>query len=141
VGRVLTPRRGAAGRVAIGVRIAAGAAFFAIGIDKFTSHASEAVDFRHYGIPWASLAVYVSGVVEVIGGVLLVVGMFTRPAACLLAVNLLVAISTAGVMEGGAFNLGVGPALLAAMVFLLWTGGGAYSVDGHLAAPRPVATA
>lgn len=64
-----------------------------------------------------------------VGGTLLVIGLLTRLAAALLAVNLVVAIATAGVMEGGAFHLGVGPSLLVAMLFLLWAGGGARSLD------------
>jgi putative oxidoreductase len=138
--RLLAPHHGAVGGVATGVRIAAGLAFFAIGIGKFAGHAGEVTDFQRYGIPWASLAVYVSGIMEVMGGFLLVVGLFTRVAAFVLSVNLVIAVSTAGVVDGGVFHLGVGPALLVAMVFLLWAGGGAYSLDARLAdASRPVA--
>ncbi len=134
LGRILTPRRGAVAGAATVVRVLAGVVFFVIGLGKFTGHAGEVADFEHYGIPWASLAVYLSGVVEVIGGALLVAGLFVRLAALLLAVNLVVAISTAGVRDGGAFHLGVGPALLAAMLFLLWAGAGARSVDARLVA-------
>ena len=134
LGRALAPRGGAVGVAAASVRVVAGAAFVVIGSGKFVDHLQEAVDFRGYGIPLPDLAVWVSGTVEVLGGALLVLGLATRFAAAALTVNLAVAISTAGLMEGGAFHLGVGPALLLAMAFLLWAGGGAWSLDGRLAA-------
>jgi putative oxidoreductase len=93
----------------------------------------EAADYEKYGVPLPDIAVWVSGTVEVVGGALLVMGLLTRLAAALLAMNLVVAISTAGVMEGGTFHLGVGPALLVAMLFVVWAGGGAFSLDGRWA--------
>jgi len=108
-----------------------------IGIGKFADHMQEAIDFEHYGVPLPDLAVWVSGVIEVGGGALLVVGLATRLAAALVAGNLVVAIATAGVMEGGTFHLGVGPALLAAMLFLVWAGGGRWSLDARLTGPAP----
>ena len=83
------------------------------------------------------LAVWVSGTIEVVGGVLLVAGLLTRLAAAALAVNLVVAISTAGVMEGGSFHLGVGPTLLVAMLFLLWAGGGMFSLYRQVGGAEP----
>lgn len=132
--RVLAPRDGAAATVAAVVRVVAGVALVLIGAGKFADHMKEAVDFEHYGVPLPDLAVWVSGTIEVVGGALLVLGLLTRLAAALVAVNLVVALATAGVMEGGTFHLGVGPALLLAMVFLLWAGGGSWSLDGRLAA-------
>ena len=130
--RVLAPRDGAAAWVAAVVRVVAGVGFILIGIGKFADHMQEAVDFDKYGVPLPDIAVWVSGTIEVVGGALLVVGLLTRLAAALLAVNLVVAISTAGVMEGGTFHLGVAPVLLLAMVFLVWAGGGLYSLDGRV---------
>ena len=135
VHRVLAPRDGAAGWFACAVRVVAGIAFVPIGIAKFTEHMKEAADFESYGVPLPDIAVWVSGTIEVVGGVLLVMGLLTRLAAAALAVNLVVAISTAGVMEGGTFHLGVGPTLLVAMLFLLWAGGGVWSVDGRWVSP------
>jgi putative oxidoreductase len=129
VQKALAPRDGAASWFAAVVRVVAGAAFILFGIGKFADHMKEAVDFDKYGVPLPDIAVWVSGTIEVVGGALLVIGLLTRLAAALLAANLVVAISTAGVMEGGTFHLGVGPALLVAMLFLLWAGGGKYSLD------------
>jgi putative oxidoreductase len=133
VARVLAPRGGAAAVVAAAVRVVAGVALALIGVGKFVDHMTEAADFERYGVPLPDIAVWVSGTIEVVGGTLLVVGLLTRLAAALLAVNLVVALATAGVMEGGTFHLGVGPTLLVAMLFLLWAGGGVWSIDGRLA--------
>ena len=47
----------------------------------------------------------------------------------LLALNVIETIAIAGRMEGGSFNLGVAPALLAVMLLLLWVGSGRPAVD------------
>jgi putative oxidoreductase len=130
--KAVAPRDGAAAWFAAVVRVVAGVAFVLFGIGKFADHMKEAADFDNYGVPLPDIAVWVSGTIEVVGGALLVVGLLTRLAAAALAVNLVVAISTAGVMEGGSFHLGVGPTLLVAMLFLLWAGGGVWSLDGKL---------
>ena len=58
------------------------------------------------------------------------VGLLTRPAAAVLAVNLVGAIATAGRVDGGSFHLGVGPTLLVAMLFLVWAGPGVLASTG-----------
>ena len=60
---------------------------------------------------------------------LLVVGLLTRPAAAVLAANLVGAIATAGRVDGGTFHLGVGPAMLVVMLFLVWAGAGRLALD------------
>jgi uncharacterized membrane protein YphA (DoxX/SURF4 family) len=67
-------------------------------------------------------------VVELVGGILLISGLFTRPAAALLAANLVGAVATAGRVDGGLLNLGVAPTLLVGMMVLLVTGPGPLSV-------------
>jgi putative oxidoreductase len=132
--------QGAAAYVTTAVRVVAGAVFVSVSTGKFVDHMKEAMDFESYGVPIPDTAVYVVGVLELVGGLLLVVGLFTRVAALLLAANMIGAIATAGVMEGGSFHLGVAPALLVAMLFLLWAGPGALALDNKLAGgggPRP----
>ncbi len=124
--------RGAPAYVTTAIRIVTGALFVSFSTGKFVDHMQEATDFKSYGVPVADVAVYVVGVLELVCGLLLVVGLFTRLAALLLAANMVGAISTAGVMEGGTFHLGVGPAMLVAMVFLLWSGSGVLAVDNRL---------
>ncbi len=108
---------------------------------KFVDHMNEAMDFKHYGVPLAEVTVYLVGVVELLGGLLLVVGLFTRLAALLLAANMVGAIATAGRVDGGSFHLGVAPTLLVAMLFLLWAGSGALALDGKLAGNNGAAPA
>ncbi|MEX1009057.1 MAG: DoxX family protein [Acidimicrobiia bacterium] len=124
--------RGAAAYLTTAVRVVTGAFFVAVSTGKFVDHMQEAIDFERYGVPVPDTAVYVVGTVELVGGLLLVVGLFTRVAALFLAADMVGAIATAGVMEGGSFNLGVAPALLVAMLFLLWAGPGVLALDAKL---------
>jgi putative oxidoreductase len=115
------------------VRIVTGVLFVTFSLGKFVDHAQESADFDHYGIPAPEFATYLVGTLELLGGILLVVGLCTRPAALLLALNLVGAIATAGRVDGGTFHLGVGPAMLVAMLFLVWAGSGRLALDRRLA--------
>jgi putative oxidoreductase len=123
---------GAPAYVTTAIRIVTGALFISFSTGKFVDHMKEATDFESYGVPVPDVAVYVVGVLELVCGLLLVVGLFTRLGALLLAANMVGAISTAGVMEGGSFHLGVAPAMLVAMLFLLWAGSGVLALDQRL---------
>jgi putative oxidoreductase len=114
------------------LRIVAGAFFVSVSTGKFADHAQEAMDFDRYGVPVPDVAVYAVGVIELVGGLLLVVGLLTRPAAGLLALTMIGAISTAGRVDGGSFHLGVAPTVLVVMLVLLWTGAGRPSLDHRL---------
>jgi putative oxidoreductase len=118
------------------VRIVGGVLFVTFSLGKFTDHAHEAVDFGRYGIPAPSMAAYLVGTLELVCGFLLIVGLFTRPAALLLATNMLGAIATAGRVDGGSFHLGVAPTMLAVMLFLAWAGCGRWGLDAQLLATR-----
>src|SRR5262249_7177506 len=95
--------RGAPAYVTAAIRVVTGAVFVSVSTGKFLDHMQEAIDFKSYGVPVPNAAVYVVGVVELVGGMLLVLGLFTRVAALFLACDMVGAISTAGVMEGGSF--------------------------------------
>lgn len=72
-------------------RIALGLIFFSHGYPKLAySGAGMQAFFVQHGLP--GYFVYISGVLEVFGGILLVLGLFTRAAALLLAVEMGVAI-------------------------------------------------
>jgi putative oxidoreductase len=134
----LRPR--VAGRVAgptvLALRLVAGVFLVGVGIGKLTDRASEVADFRHYGVPLPDLAVPLAGVIEIVGGICVVAGLLIRPAAALVALNLLVALLTAGVTDGGTFHLVVGPAVMLAMVVLVITGAPAPSLDALILSRR-----
>jgi putative oxidoreductase len=111
------------------VRVVTGVLFVLFSLGKFVDHAQESADFDHYGIPAPEVATYLVGTLELLGGLLLIIGLFTRPAALLLAINLVGAIATAGRVDGGSFHLGVAPAMLVAMLFLVWAGSGRLALD------------
>ena len=118
------------------VRVVSGLFFVSVGLGKFLDYSKEVDDFRSYEVPWAEVAVPLVGALEVVGGVLLVIGFLVRPVALLLALNMVGALATAGRVEGGSFHLVYGPALLVLMVFLCWVGPGRLSIDDRQAA-RP----
>jgi putative oxidoreductase len=118
------------------VRLVAGGFLVGVGIGKFTDHARELADFRHYGVPLPELAVPLAGAIEIVGGACVVAGFLIRPAAVLVALNLLGALLTAGVTDGGTFHLVVGPTVMVAMLVLAVTGAAAPSVDAYLLSRR-----
>ena len=122
--------------IAAAIRLIAGVIFVSFGIGKFTDHTSEVTSFMHYGVPLASVSVWGVGLVETIGGLMLVFGVFTRWAALALAADMIGVIATAGRVDGGLLNLGLAPLLLVGMLLLLWTGPGVLSLEAILARSR-----
>jgi putative oxidoreductase len=116
------------------VRVASGGVFVAFGAGKFVNHASELASFEAYGLPAPALLVLVIGVVEVVGGVLLIAGLYTKPAALVLAGDMVVAIIVSGIAKGEVVSLTLAPAELAAMAVVLSLGTGAYRIrcESHL---------
>jgi uncharacterized membrane protein YphA (DoxX/SURF4 family) len=129
--QLLHPRfdHGAGAFVVALVRVVAGFLFVSFSTGKFFDHRVEAVDFDRYGVPIPDVAVYAVGTIELLCGLLLIVGLLTRPAAGLLALTMIGAIATAGRVDGGSFHLGVAPRMLAVMLLLLWVGAGVPSLD------------
>ena len=71
---------------------------------------------------------YVSAFTELLGGLLLVLGLFTRFAAFMITINMLVALLTVNIHKGyGATEYTT--ALIAIAVMLFLTGGGALALD------------
>ena len=130
------PVTGPLATVAWLLRLASGAVFLVFGIGKFTSHESEVDSFRDYGLPSPDAFVYAIGVVEVVGALLLFAGLATRIAALVLAGNMTVAIVLSGLGEGEIISLTLAPALLIAMLVLIWLGPGRHAVDQHLPSAR-----
>jgi putative oxidoreductase len=73
------------------LRVSLGIIFFSHGYPKL-AHSGAGMQgfFVQHGLP--GYFVYIAGVLEVFGGVLLVLGLFTRGAALLLAIEMVVAI-------------------------------------------------
>jgi putative oxidoreductase len=113
-------------------RLASGAVFLPFGLGKFLNHSAEVDSFETYGLPSPDAFVYAIGVIEVVGGLLLVVGLCTRLAALVLAGDMVGAIAVSGIGEGEAISLTLAPVLLVAMLYLLWQGPGDRSLDARL---------
>lgn len=115
------------------MRVIAGVVLVVVSLSKFTRHESLVDSFERYGIPAPDLAVYVAGTVELVGGLLLLVGLLARLAAALVAVNMVVALATGGRVDVDLYHVGLGSLLLAAALFLVWAGAGPWSFDERLA--------
>ncbi|HET6868306.1 MAG TPA: DoxX family protein [Solirubrobacteraceae bacterium] len=115
-------------RVLLVLRLLSGGVFVVFGIGKFVNHASELASFKSYGLPAPEIFVVVIGLVELVGGLLLIIGVLTRPAALVLAGDMIGAIIVSGIAKGEIISLTLAPAELVAMLVLLWTGPGATSL-------------
>lgn len=124
----------------LALRLALGIIFFAYGYPKLAHlgrgmqgcMACSPIFFVEHGLP--GYFVYVAGVLEVFGGLMLMLGLFTRPAALLLAVEMAVAIwkvhSGKGYLAVHEYEF---PLALAVACFALATiGAGAFSLDQPL---------
>lgn len=126
------PREGRAASVAFVMRLIAGGIFVAFGAGKFLNHGSELASFQAYGLPSPDLFVSAIGVVELLGGVALILGLGTRLAAVALVGDMAGAIIVSGLARGEIVSLTVAPAQLLAMLFLLATGGGRLALEQQL---------
>lgn len=130
-----------AGWGALVLRVPVGIIFAAHGAQKlfgwFGGHGLAGTGgwMESMGLAPGVLMAFLAGSAEFFGGIALVIGLLTRPAAAVLAVTMLVAIFAVH-FENGLFmsNNGYefGLALLAASVSLLFSGAGKASVDAAL---------
>lgn len=134
---VAGPTRGPRAVAAFLARVAGGGVFVAFGVGKFTQHAIEVASFEEYGLPAPDAFVYGIGVVEVAGGLLLVFGFLTRPAALVLAGDMVAAIVLSGIALGEIVSLTVAPAELLICLYLVRTGPGMLALDHRLRRPAP----
>jgi putative oxidoreductase len=111
------------------MRLALGASIAVHGYGKVVPHGALN-HYVHYiatlGIPaWLG---YVSAYTEFVGGILLILGLLTRFAAALVAINMLVAFFLVGIHQGfGIYNYIL--ALAALGIMLSFYGAGALSLD------------
>ena len=129
-----TRTRGTGPKLLAGARWVAAIIFVSFGAAKFANHGAELASFRHYPLPAPGFFVYLAGVVEVVGGLLLAAGLVTRLAAVALAGDMIGAIVVSGLARGEVISLTLAPVLLAAMIILIRSGGGRWSVDNQIAA-------
>ncbi|UUE20401.1 DoxX family protein [Microbacterium sp. J1-1] len=117
------------------LRVVVGAIFAAHGAQKIFEFTIPGTvgSFADMGVPLAEIAAPVVAFLELVGGILLVLGFLTRPVGILLTIDMAVALALvhlpAGlwVAEGGyEFVAVLGVAALA----LALTGAGRYSIDG-----------
>ena len=116
-------------RVLLLLRLASGGVFVVFGIGKFVNHPSELASFKTYGLPAPAAFVVVIGLIELVGGLLLMTGVLTRPAALVLAGDMIGAIVISGIANGELISLTLAPVELVAMLVLLWMGPGRYVID------------
>lgn len=127
------------------VRLLVGAVVLSEGIQKFLFPAALGVGrFAHIGIPAPEILAPFVGVVEVVGGILLLLGLATRLAAVPLVINMLVAIGTTKVpiflsrgFWAAAHEARADWSMLLGALFLLLVGAGPWSLDGYLTRRAP----
>jgi putative oxidoreductase len=111
------------------LRLLSGGVFVVFGIGKFVNHGSELASFKTYGLPAPEAFVVIIGLIELAGGLLLITGVSTRPAALVLAGDMVGAIVVSGIANGELISLTLAPAELVAMLVLLWMGPGRCVID------------
>ncbi|MGO9839155.1 MAG: DoxX family protein [Polyangiaceae bacterium] len=119
------------------VRLLVGGVFLSEGLQKFLYPDALGVGrFIKIGIPAPSLIAPVVGVVEIVCGLLLIVGLLTRMAAIPLIIDMLVALATTKIpilMKSGfwamAHEARTDYSMLLGSAFLLLVGAGPLSLD------------
>jgi putative oxidoreductase len=119
------------------LRVVVGIIYLAHGWQKLFGMGFHGVAgfFGGAGIPLPFVSAVIVTLVEFLGGIALIIGLFTRWAAALNGFDMIVAILLVhlknGFMKPGGFEHPL--TLLAACIALVWLGPGAASVDGALA--------
>ncbi|MGC5650275.1 UNVERIFIED_CONTAM: DoxX family protein [Kocuria sp. CPCC 205316] len=126
------------------LRVVLGVTFLLHGWQKFTEWtiAGTQASFAQMGIPAAELAAPVAAVLELVGGLMLLLGLGTRVVAALLALSMLTALVLVHLPAGFfAADGGVELVLLlaAASVLFVLTGAGRWSLDHAVAVKRRAA--
>jgi putative oxidoreductase len=136
--------RSQAPRATILVRLIVGGVFLTEGIQKFLFPGELGVGrFTKIGIPFPEVMAPFVGVVEILGGVLLLAGLLTRLATIPLIIDMLVAIESTKIpvlLKDGPWKMihesRLDGSMLLGSIFLLIAGAGAWSLDAWCLAPR-----
>ncbi|MBI4262722.1 DoxX family protein [Candidatus Uhrbacteria bacterium] len=111
------------------LRLVVGTVFILHGYPKLATPEPFVQFFASHGIPGGAAMVTFVGVVEFLGGILLVAGLLTRASAFLLAIDMLVALFGVELREGFALGAQFVTLLFTANVVLLLLGAGFISFD------------
>ena len=97
-----------------------GLIFVPAGLVKFVFHHWELHAFKDFGIPAATVMEPVVGVLETVGGALLIARVLILPTAFVLAVIMLVAFVAGGLIYGSPIPSDtLAPVLLVALIYLM----------------------
>ena len=122
------------------VRAAVGLTFLTQGILKYTDPHMGAIRFARIGFPWPAFTAHFVGTFEVVGGLLVLLGLRTRVAAIPLLIVIGTAIATTKLPEltraGQGFWFMVSDAradfsMLCGLLFLFLAGPGSWSIDAR----------
>jgi uncharacterized membrane protein YphA (DoxX/SURF4 family) len=122
------------------MRLLVGAVFVSEGLQKFLFPTELGVGrFTKIGLPVPEVLAPCVGVVEIVGGVLLLLGLCTRLASAALIIDMLVAIATTKIpilLKDGFWKMAhearTDWSMLLGALFLLLVGAGAWSLDALL---------
>jgi putative oxidoreductase len=125
------------------VRVIVGVIMAAHGLQKLLAGSGSFGGFlAQFGVPVPTLMGYVVTLVELGGGILLIIGLFSRLAALLLTIDLVVAILLVKVNvgflspQGGGAGAELDLALIAGFLVILLAGAGGISLDYTLGIER-----
>jgi putative oxidoreductase len=122
------------------IRFAVGLIFLTQGILKYIDPAMGVVRFTKIGFPHPYFTAHFVGAVEIVSSSLVLLGLWTRPAALPLLVVISTAIATTKIPELFRPNQGfwymvsdarTDFAMLCCLVFLLFEGGGTWALDAR----------
>lgn len=108
--------------------------FILAGFSKLTAIAGTAQWFASIGLPMPTATAVISGLIELLGGLAILVGFKTRVAAIILALFTLAATAVAHLdfsQAGNALMLQKNLGLTGGFLLLAVLGAGAYSIDGR----------
>jgi putative oxidoreductase len=137
-------------RAIIFIRVAVGLIFFTQGILKYTDPHMGVLRFTRIGFPMPDFTAHFVGAFEIICGLLVLVGLFTRLASIPLLIVILTAIATTKIPElfhpGQGFWFMVSDAradfaMTMSLLFLICVGAGAWSLDSRTFGRKPVSSA
>jgi putative oxidoreductase len=126
------------------IRLAVGLIFFTQGILKYTDPNMGVARFTRIGFPHPYFTAHFVGTFEIVCGLLVLLGLFTRAAAVPLLIIICTAIATTKIPELSRAHQGfwymvsdarTDFAMLCSLLFLTAGGGGSWSLDSRSSAP------